>query len=355
MKIYDIISEAPSTAGTTSPGGIVIPAGSRTAAPATTTTPATPNAGPQISKARSTARAISSGAATTKASLLKGRDLVDKYILTKKIHGTVVTNRMAGALGTYLRIIKYLGFYDIAVQLWQQKLAIEGLVAEKQISKEDGQALIRQQYEKMAVAIMATGAFAKIIRMLKYIPVIKWFVRIAGGLATGATLGALGGPSLAIALATEVGLIFLTKFLQSEDGQKALAFWVVNIIDPGVVWLWNEGPGKIFGAWKTASEESQTVADKTIKGKDSAPAANSSNQGANPALATAPAAAAAAPAKAAIDATSTDQDPTLAATKTTIGDLLKPGDKKWGTGNAGFPKAAGGNVDPSEYKSKAPR
>ena len=33
MKIYDIISEAPSTAGTMSPGGIVIPAGSTTAAP----------------------------------------------------------------------------------------------------------------------------------------------------------------------------------------------------------------------------------------------------------------------------------------------------------------------------------
>lgn len=351
MKIYDIISEAPSTAGTMSPGGIIIPAGSTTAAPATTTVPVTPNAGPQISRTRRTARAVTRAGGKASASLSKAGSLVDRYILTKKLHGTVVTSRMAGALGSYLRIIKYLGFYDIAVQLWQQKLAIEGLVAEGQISKEDGQALVRQQYEKMAVAIMATAAFAKMIRMLKYIPVIKWFVRIAGGLATGATLGALGGPSVAIALATEVGLIFLTKFLQSEDGQKALAFWVVNIIDPGVVWLWNEGPGKIFGAWKTASDEGQAKADTTIKGKDSAPAANSSNQGANPA----PAAAAAAPAKAAIDATSTDQDPETAAANLKVSDVVGTDGKKWAPKNPASPKPPGMNVDPSEYKSKAPR
>jgi hypothetical protein len=253
---------------------------------------------------------------------------------------------MAQALGSYLRIIKWLGFYEIAVQLWQQKLAIDGLVAEKQISAEDGTALIRQQYEKMAVAIIATAAFGKLISSLKYIPVIKWFVRIAAGAGTVATLGAFGGPAIVFSLATEVGLIFLTKYLQSEEGQKALAYWVISIIDPGVVWLWNEGPGKIFGAWKVASEQSQNAADKTIKGKDS-------GQGANPADA---APGAVIPAKDAIKASSTEpEDPTLAATKATIGDLLNPGDKKWGTGNAGFPKAGGGNVDPAEYKSKAPR
>ena len=322
MKIYDIISEA--APATPSP---------------TPTTPA-PVPGPTISRTRRVARAVTRN--TTKAG-----SLVDKYIMTKQLHGTAVTGRMAQALGSYLRIIKWLGFYEIAVQLWQQKLAIDGLIAEKQISKEDGTALYRQQVEKMAVAIIATAAFGKLISSLKYIPVIKWFVRIAAGAGTVATLGALGGPAVVGALATEVGLIFLTKYLQSEEGQKALAYWVINIIDPGVVWLWNEGPGKIFGAWKAASEQSQTAADKTIKGKDS-------GQGANPAQTAA--AGAAIPAKDAITATSTEpEDPTLAATKATIGDILKPGDKKWGTGNAGFPKAGGGNVDPSEYKSKAPR
>lgn len=331
MKIYDIISEAPEY---TTPGGIVIPAGSKTAAPV-----ATP--------ARSVG-SVPPSKAYTKASktVSKAGTLVDKYILTKNLHGTAITGRMAQSLGSYLRIIKYLGFYEIAVQLWQQKIAIEGLVAEKQISKEDGDELMRQQYEKMAVAIMATAAFGKMLRMLKYIPVIKWFVRIASGLATGATLGALGGPAIAIALATEVGLIFLTKFLASEDGQKALAFWVVNIIDPGVVWLWNEGPGKIFSAWKTASDESQVAADKTIKGKDSAkPVA----QGANPAPA-----AGAVPAKQAIDATSTEQDPEAAAAGLKVSDVLNAGDKKWAARNPATP-TAGGTVDPSEYKSKAPR
>lgn len=319
MKIYDIISEAPAIAPAAAP--VVAP---------TTPTPS------KLTKA--------------KAAISKSSKLVDRYILTKKLHGTVVTNRMAGALGTYLRIIKWLGFYEIATQLWQQKIAIEGLVAEKQISKEDGQALIRQQYEKMAVAIMATAAFAKLIGMLKYIPVVKWFVRLAAGAAAGATLGALGGPAIIFALATEVGLIFLTKYLQTEDGQKALAFWVVSIIDPGVVWLWNEGPGKIFGAWKTASEEGQNAAAKTIKGKDS----NSSNQAANPVAG--PAAGAAVPAKAAIDATSTDQDPMAAALNLKTDDVLKANEKKWGVGNAAFPKGNTAKfVDQSELNSKAPR
>lgn len=277
MHIYEIITEQ---AVTMTPGGIAIPAGSRTAAPLPGPQ-AAPNTGPQISRTRRAVRSVAGTGTKASATLSRAGQLVDKYILTKNLHGEVITSRMGQALGSYLRIIKYLGFLDIAVLLWQQKIAIEGLVAEKQISKADGDALMRQQYEKMAVAIMATGAFAKFLRLLKYIPIVKWVVRIAAGIATGATLGALGGPSVMFALATEVGLIFLTKYLASEEGQKALAYFVVNIMDPGVVWLWNEGPGKLFGAWNTASPEAQAKADATIKGKDT-PAAGA-NVGGKPA------------------------------------------------------------------------
>jgi hypothetical protein len=258
MKIYEIISEA-------------------TAAPTPPSVAATP--------AKKSLAKVSAG------------KLVDNFILARKLNGAVIRNPMAQALGGYLRIIKYLGFYEIAEQLWQQKIAIDMLIAEGKIPKEDGAALYRQQIEKFALAIMATKAFVNLIRSLKYIPIVKWFVRIAAG----ATSVVTGGTSVVAALATEVGIIFLTKYLATNEGQKALSFWVVSIIDPSVVWLWNEGPGKIFGAWKTASEGGQAAAFTTIKGKASVTGAN---QAANPAQATAPGQAA----NPAIDATSTEKD-----------------------------------------------
>jgi len=313
MKIYDIISEAtaPVVAPATAPKTV------RRAKP-------TPAAPPPAKKA---------------PALSSAGKLVDKYILTKKLHGTVITSRMAQALGGYLRIIKYLGFYEIAQQLWQQKIAIDMLIAEGQIPKEEGAALYRQQLEKFAIVIMGTAAFGNLLSKLKYIPIIKWFVRLAAGAATVGTAGMLGGPAVMSALATEVGLIFLTKYLATNEGQKALAYWVANIIDPGVVWLWNEGPGKIFGAWKTASDTSQAKADSTIKGKASVTGAN---QAANPAQATAPGQAA----NPAIDATSTEKDQSDIKASD-----IKSTDTKWGVGNKYSPSLNKNNAIQYDPKS----
>ena len=196
--------------------------------------------------------------------------LIDKYIIAHSIQGEVVTTRLGKAAGTFLRVIKLLGYYDIAVVLWQQKIAIEGLVKSKQISQEDGDAAIRQQYEKLVAAVLAGSGFAKLIGMLRFLPFVKWFVRAGTLVATGATLGALGGPSIMFAIATEVGIIWLQKYLATKEGQEALAWWVAYIIDPSVVWVWNESFGKIVEAWKIkeVSPEAQAKIDGTIKGKE---------------------------------------------------------------------------------------
>lgn len=198
--------------------------------------------------------------------------LVDRYIIAHGIQGQVVTSRLGKTAGTFLRIIKWLGFLDIAIQLTQQSMAIKGLVASKEITAEEGHAAYRQQCEKMIVAILATSAFAKLIGALKYLPFVKWFVRAGTVVATGATLGALGGPSIMFAIATEVGIIWLTKYLATKEGQEALAWWVIYIVDPSVVWIWNESVGRIVEAWKISevSKEAQAKIDGTIKGKEPA-------------------------------------------------------------------------------------
>jgi hypothetical protein len=197
--------------------------------------------------------------------------LIDKYIIAHSIQGQVVETRLAKVAGTFLRVIKLLGFLDIAMQLIQQSMAIKGLVKEKQITAEEGHAAYRQQCEKMVVAIIAGQGFAKLISMLKYLPFVKWFVRAGAVVATGATLGTLGGPSMMFAIATEVGIIWLTKYLATKEGQEALAWWVIYIIDPSVVWVWNESFGRLGEAWKASelSKEAQAKIDGTIKGKDS--------------------------------------------------------------------------------------
>jgi hypothetical protein len=347
MKIYDIISEAPSTAGTMSPGGIIIPAGSRTAAPQAPA-PTAPNTGPQISKTRRATRAVTSAATGPRAKWVGEK--IKKVILRDKIAGEVVNNKMLQALGGHLRFLKMVGYGAIAYEIWQQKIAIDTLIKEGQISKEDGNAAYRAEALKFVAAIVASAALRAVIRIITTISGLRWFLRIAGGLGAGVSAGG----TIAIALATEAAIVYLTNKLTTPEGQEMLGWMVMNIIDPAAVWMYNMGFGKFFGEIKEISPEGGAKVAAATSADAQKRAAAKGGQGANPAPA-----AGAVPAKAAIDATSTEpEDPTLAATKATIGDIVKPGDKKWGTGNAGFPKAGGGNVDPSEYNkynNKAPR
>jgi len=196
--------------------------------------------------------------------------LIDQYIVAHKIQGQVVDTRLGKAAGTALRVIKILGFLDIARQLIQQSIAIKGLVASKQITEAEGTAAYRQQCEKMVVALMASSGFVKLMNLLKVLPFVKWFVRAGAVVATGASFGTLGGPSVMFAIATEVGIIWLTKYLATKEGQEALAWWVIYVIDPSVVWVWNESFGRIGEAWKASglSDQAQAKVNGTIQGKD---------------------------------------------------------------------------------------
>jgi hypothetical protein len=56
-------------------------------------------------------------------------------------------------------------------------------------------------------------------------------------------------------LGTEAASIWIQQNMTKPEWQKALSYCVMYAIDPGVVWLYNEGPGKFLGQIKTLSPQ----------------------------------------------------------------------------------------------------
>ena len=321
MKIYDIISEAPATA------------------------PVVALAKPPKTTRRAKTKPIPAPAAGN-PKMDRVTELIKKVILRDKIGGQIVNNKMVQAMGGYLRAVKILGYGALAAELYTQKTAIDILVAEGQISKEDGSAAYRMQAGKFIAAIMASFAFRGVIGLITTLSGLRWMIRIGGGLAGAPS----GGATIVLALATEAAIVWLVNKLATPEGQTMLAWMVLNIIDPSAVWMWNMGFGKFFGEIKEISPAAGEKVNAATQADAQKRATAKGGQGANPA------AGAAVPAKAAIDATSTDQDPMAAALNLKTDDVLKANEKKWGVGNAAFPKGnAAKFVDQSELNSKAPR
>jgi len=376
MKIYDIISEpntiesfledldntlakkgliteAPTLATQPVPGsaaGLVMPAGATTATP----TPAAPNpkapsqSSAAVKRARIAAKKVNRTATKVSSSktgtAIKGK--IAKELTLLDINGKKVERFIPKTAFKFMVVIKWLGMLPFFYEWWENKTAINSLASKNEISAEDASAAQRIAATELVAKIVVSASFANLLKWLLRLRFLRYAAIAGGAAASVATLGLFGGPAVVAILATEAAAIWLQSFLQSEKGKEIVAYCVVYAIDPALTWVWNKGPGAWSEALK-APELSAAGANKVIaatKADGKAPAkvaaATGANQAANPAIA----------------ATSTEpEDPTLAATKATIGDLLKPGEKKWGTGNAGFPTAGGGNVDPSEYKSKAPR
>jgi hypothetical protein len=351
-----IITEAPNFATQAIPGsasGLVMPAGATTATP--TPTAPNPNAPAQSSRtvkrariaAKKAGRTASKVSASKMSTALKGKIANELTLLD--LYGKKVEKFIPKTAFKFMVVIKWLGMLPFFYEYWQDKTAISSLASKNEISADDASAAQRIAVTELVTKIVVSAGFANLLKWLLRLRYLRYAAIAGGAVASVATLGLFGGPAVVAILATEAAAIWLQTFLQSEKGKEIVAYCVVYAIDPALTWVWNKGPGAWSEALK-APELSAAGANKVIaatKADGKAPAkvaaaaaAPGANQAANPA----------------IDATSTEpEDPTLAATKATIGDLLKPGDKKWGTGNAGFPKAGGGNVDPSEYKSKAPK
>ena len=224
-------------------------------------------------------------------------DLVKKLVASGQVSEKTVNTTMMQKIGNAWPVVKFLGFAPLAYTIWQQYTAVDQLLAAKQISPADAEAGKRIIITQGVAAVMATGAFGKLIKIVTTLSGIRWFIRGIGLVSSTVSLGA----SIAVTIATEAGIIWLQQYLATKEGQEQLAYTVLYFIDPGTVWLWNAGPGKIFGEWKDISDKGAekvkvatgitpkepfgTTPDASVPASNAAPSTpvSTSGQGAQPA------------------------------------------------------------------------
>lgn len=198
------------------------------------------------------ARATTAAPAASPAKSTSGiMDLVRKMVASGRVSEQSVTKTMMQKIGAAWPVVKFLGFAPLAYTIWQQYAAVDQLLAAKQISPADAEAAKRIIITQGVTAVMATGAFGKLISLVTTLSGIRWFIRGLGLVSSTVSFGA----TLAVTIATEAGIIWLQQYLATKEGQEQLAYTVLYFIDPGTVWLWNAGPGKIFGEWKDISDK----------------------------------------------------------------------------------------------------
>lgn len=176
--------------------------------------------------------------------------------------GATVKGLVPNALLKYITIVKWLGFWDFAVEYYNQWRAIDALKKAGELDDNDASAAKRIAAEEMVAKIIVSNKFGSFLRWILRLTVIgRVGSKIIGIGAAGATLGLLGGPAALEILATEAAAIWLEKYLKSDEGKNVIANCVMYAIDPTLTWLWNQGPG----AWSKslrASELSDAGAEK---------------------------------------------------------------------------------------------
>jgi hypothetical protein len=172
--------------------------------------------------------------------------------------GASVTGFIPKALLKYIVIVKWLGFWDFAVEYYNQWRAIDALRKSGEIDDSDASAAKRIAAEEMVAKIIVSNKFGSFLRWILRLTVIgRVGSKIIGIGAAGATLGLLGGPAALEILATEAAAIWLEKYLKSDEGKNVIANCVMYAIDPTLTWLWNQGPG----AW-SKSLHANSLSDK---------------------------------------------------------------------------------------------
>jgi hypothetical protein len=216
MKIKDIISEA----------SITIP-------PWTPSNPSLRGPSSQIRVAAKTGtdKVVQAGKIQSKKVLrFLASDRYRPYITSKS---TTIKN---GA--RFLRIWQFLGFGEMILDFIETKAALEimkGLPEDdpSHISQEEYDTNWRQALEILAIQILASEAFPRLLQAMK---MGKWLVSIMGFFGTVASWGT----TLAIFVASELAMLAFQKWLMSPEGKKSLSYIVVYCVDPLATWLYPE-------------------------------------------------------------------------------------------------------------------
>lgn len=188
---------------------------------------------------------------------------IDKFASTTPISKRVITLRTEKALGAYLSIVKYLNLATFAYQYWESRLAIDELIQQGQLKETDREPAMRLIAERMVVSMMASGAILRLIKWFFNIWLVGRVATAVAGTAAGIFTGGILSPaSIALILAQEAAALYLQKWLATDDGKECVAYIVLNIIDPGVNFLWDLGPATFAGKLKQLSPEGEKALDK---------------------------------------------------------------------------------------------
>ncbi len=272
MKIYDIIAEAPET---TTPGGIVIPAGAKTAAPAPSA-PMPANAGPNISKTRRNVRAVTSiwdAMGKSKAAIITAA------FVKRLTPSTVVVKGQKVALDSLPKVVqisagvgallKWLSIMPMVWGYFGKRTIIDDMIASGELDKEDREPAMRLLNEELIVNMIAGGVILKAVKwIMALVTGGSWAIRLATAGAGGTAALATGGASIAAAVAgiaaTTAATVVINTWLQSEAGQEMIAKLIMGIIDPALVAVYNVSLGTIFDKMRKLSPEGEEPVQKAL-------------------------------------------------------------------------------------------
>jgi hypothetical protein len=286
MNIYEIIKEA------TPPSSIIIPPGSTTAAPLPPP-PSPANSGPQISTARRKVRVVSVPAQKAIDRAFASRLGKDKILLRGKQVDIGSLGNVGKMTVVTVNLVKYLSLMPFVFGYFGKLAILDDMVAQGELSQEDLGPAKRMVAEQLAVNIVAAGA---VLKLVKAIGLIlrggRTALALVGLLSAVPTGGATLGPTLAGFAASSIAITAINAWLQSEDGQEAVTFLIMTLIDPMVVGAYNLTAGQFVDKLKSLSPAGQAATQKalsssptlagTLAGKPEVSQGAGQNQGAKP-------------------------------------------------------------------------
>ena len=188
---------------------------------------------------------------------------IDKFASTTPISKQTINLRMEKAIGAYLKFVYLFNLGIFAYQYWQDRLVIDEMIKQGQLKETDRDPALRLVAERVVVSMMASGIILRIIQWFFRIWIFGRIATAVAGTAAGIFTGGLFSPaSIALILAQEAAVLYLQRWLATDEGKECVAYIVINVFDPGVSFLWDLGPGTFVGHLKQISPEGQKAMDK---------------------------------------------------------------------------------------------
>jgi hypothetical protein len=195
-----------------------------------------------------------------------------------------------------LNLLKYLSLMPFVFGYFGKLAILNDMAAQGELSQEDLGPAKRMVTEQLAANIVAAGAVIKLVKGIGFIlRGGKTALAAAGLIAAIPTGGATLGPTLAGFAASTVAIAAINAWLQSEDGQQAVTYLIMTLIDPAVVGAYNLTAGQFVDKLKSLSPAGKAATQKAlgssptlkgvVTGKPEVNQAAGQSQGAKPAAA----------------------------------------------------------------------